>query len=547
MDPSGWGDPAKRTGLPPHARRWLAKEVGLGDRRTLATPLAAMTLPESRLSDKARAALADAVGAPNVVDSREALLRHGAGKSYLDLSRRRRGEVEVPDAVVLPADHGEVLGVLAACVEHGIAVVPFGGGTSVVGGLSPLPGSHSAVVSLDLRRLSDVVRVDPESLIATLGAGLRGPEVEKLLAAHGLTLGHFPQSWEYATLGGYAATRSAGQASTGYGRFDEMVVALRMATPNGTLHVGRAPASAAGPDLRALALGSEGVFGIITELTVRVRHAPQVVHDEGWSFRTFEAGVDALRRLAQAGLAPDIARLSDADETRAHLAIAGGGKTRLLKGVLTARGHRGGCLLIVSWEGERSAVRDRRSAASTVLRAADGMRLGTAVGESWRRHRYGGPYLREQLLDNGALVETLETATAWADVAGLYDAVRSALLTELRRDGSRPLVMGHVSHIYPTGASLYFTSIATQDSEDPDGQWQRAKVRATEVITSARASLTHHHAVGTDHRPWLGDEIGPLGIEILRAVKGALDPTGILNPGKLIPDEDPAGPRDPIS
>ena len=536
MDPAGWGDPARHTGLPSHARRWLAKEIRLGDRRTPPVPLADLELPPSRLTDRDHAALADLVGAANVRDDRETLLRHAGGKSYLDLARHRRGEADVPDAVVLPADHAQVLAVLRSCSERRIAVVPFGGGTSVVGGLTPLAGEQAAVISLDLRRLTDPVQVDAESMTVTVGPGMRGPELEKRLAAHGLTLGHFPQSWEQASLGGYAATRSAGQASSGYGRFDELVVALRLATPAGTLTVGRGPASAAGPDLKALVLGSEGVFGVITELTLRIRRRPELVHDEGWSFRTFADGLAALRRLAQAGLAPDIARLSDADETRVNLALAGGSKTRVLRGVLAARGHRGGCLLVTGWEGPRLVVRDRRHAATALLRAAGGIRLGTAVGDAWRRHRYDGPYLRDELLDYGALVETLETATSWTDLLGLYDTIRSALRTELTRDDTRPLVMTHVSHLYPTGASLYFTTIANRDDADPDGQWQRAKERVTDVIASAGATITHHHAVGTDHRPWIEEEIGPLGIEVLRAVKSTLDPEGILNPGKLIPD-----------
>lgn len=535
MDPAGWGDPSRRTGLSQHARRWLHKEIGLADRRSPALAPAQLSVRPSRLTEESRKALTEIAGDSQVSTESGTLFRHAGGKSYLDLSHRRRGDAELPDAVVTPADHAAVLSILAACAEHDLAVVPFGGGTSVVGGLTPLDGGHAAVISLDLRRLADFGRVDPESLTVTVGAGLRGPELEKLLTPHGFTLGHYPQSWEYASLGGYAATRSAGQASTGYGGFADMVVSAKLATPAGTLVVGRAPASATGPDLRGLVLGSEGTFGVFTELTLRVRHAPEVTHDEGWSFRTFESGLTALRRLAQAGLAPDITRLSDPDETRANLALAGGGKTKLLRGVLSARGHGSGCLLILGWEGARTTVRDRRAGGTAILRDADGIRLGSAVGEAWRRNRFHAPYLRDDLLDAGAMVETLETATSWSDVPGLYDAVRTALLTELRHGEEKPLLMGHVSHIYPTGASLYFTAVANQDRGDPDGQWKRAKERATEVIAAAHGVITHHHAVGTDHAPWLAAEIGELGVEVLRAVKQRLDPAGILNPGKLLP------------
>ena len=536
MVTEGWGDPARRTGLPAHARSWLSKRIGLPDTDDPGTPAASVALPPSAVPDLAWTALAEAVGADQLDDSPEARLRHAGGKSYLDLIRHRRGVVSVPDVVVTPASHPEVLAVLEACSRYHLAVVPFGGGTSVVGGVAPHAGPNRAVVSVDLRRMDSLSQVDTESLTVWAEPGLRGPELERLLAPHGLTLGHHPQSWEHATLGGYAATRSAGQTSTGYGRFDDLVLAVRLATPAGTLQVGRGPASAAGPDLRGLLLGSEGTLGVITGLRLRVRRKPGVVVDEGWSFRTFADGVKVLRRLAQAGLAPDVTRLSDPEETRANLALAPGAKTKLLRGLLSVRGHGGGCLLVTGWEGSGSTVSDRRRAATAVLRAGGGVRLGTAVGDAWRRGRYAGPYLRDDLLDAGALVETLETATSWSDLPGLHEAVRGALRQALSTGGTHPLVLAHVSHVYPTGASLYFTVLAARDDARAEEQWLAAKHMATDVIVASGATLTHHHAVGIDHRDWMNDEIGPLGVEVVRAVKGVLDPAGILNPGKLLPE-----------
>jgi alkyldihydroxyacetonephosphate synthase len=537
MDTAGWGDPTRRTGLPGHARSWLTKRIGLGDRDDPGTPLTSVTLPPPAVSDLAWTALAEAVGADRLDDSPAARLRHAGGKSYLDLVRHRRGVVSVPDVVITPGSHPEVLAVLEACSRYRLAVVPFGGGTSVVGGVAPDAGRNRAVVSLDLRRMDSLAEVDTESLTVWAEPGLRGPEAEQLLAQHGLTLGHHPQSWEHATLGGYAATRSAGQASTGYGRFDDLVLAVRVATPSGTLQLGRGPASAAGPDLRGLVLGSEGAFGVITGLRLRVRRKPATIVDEGWSFRTFAEGVTALRRLAQAGIAPDITRLSDTEETRANLALAGGTKTKLLRSMLTVRGHGGGCLLVTGWEGTESTVADRRRAATAILRAGGGLRLGTAVGAAWRRSRYSGPYLRDDLLDAGALVETLETATSWTDLTGLHETVRGALRNSLSTGGTQPLVLAHVSHVYPTGASLYFTVLAARDDTRAEEQWLAAKRIATDVIIQAGATITHHHAIGTDHRDWLTDEVGPLGVQVLHAVKGVLDPQGVLNPGKLLPEE----------
>jgi alkyldihydroxyacetonephosphate synthase len=535
MVTGGWGDPARRTGLPANARSWLSKRIALPDRpEPPAAP--SVELPPSRVPEPAWTALAEAVGADALDDSPETRLRHGGGKSYLDLVRQRRGVVTVPDVVVTPGSHQEVLALLGVCSRYHLAVVPFGGGTSVVGGVTPEAGAHPAVVSLDLRRMDSLSQVDIESLTVWAEPGLRGPEAEQLLAAHGLTLGHHPQSWEHATLGGYAATRSAGQTSTGYGRFDDLVLSVRVATPSGTMQVGRGPASAAGPDLRGLLLGSEGAFGVITGMRLRVRRKPAVVVDEGWSFKTFAEGVTALRRLAQAGLAPDVARLSDAEETRANLALAPSAKTTLLRGLLALRGRGdGGCLLVAGWEGTAGAVADRRRAARVVLRASDGLRLGSGVGAAWRRGRYAGPYLRDDLLDAGALVETLETATSWSDLTGLHEAVRGALRYSLSRGETQPLVLAHVSHVYPTGASLYFTVLAARDDERAEEQWLIAKRMATDVIVQSGATVTHHHGIGTDHRDWMVDEIGLLGVEVLRAVKEVVDPEGVLNPGKLLP------------
>lgn len=545
MPPAGWGDPARRTGLSPQASRWLAGEIGLTGTHTPPVCLDDVPLPAPMLPPGVYEELADAVGAVHVSTDRDDRLRHAGGKSYVDLVRRRRGIVPAaPDAVVTPGSHDQVLAVLRVCSNRSVAVVPFGGGTSVVGGVEALAGSHRAVVSLDLRRFDRVHAVDSESLTATVGAGMRGPEVDRVLAARGLTLGHSPQSWEHATLGGYAATRSAAHASAGHGRFDDLVLGLRLATPAGTLRLGRGPASAAGPNLRALVLGSEGIFGVITELTLRVKPIPEASYDEGWSFRTFDEGVVALRRLAQAGLVPDVARLSDPDETRTMQVLAGPARSLLARGAQAVRAHRAGCLLVVGWEGAEDTVADRQAAATGVLQACGGSRVGGAAAAEWRRRRFTVPYLRDDLLDAGALMETLETATTWSDLTGLYEQLRAALRQALRAGragdggpgGNEPIVMAHVSHVYPTGASLFVTVIAERDDAAPEEQWLLAKLAATEVITASGATVTHHHAVGTEHRPWMREEVGDLGVEVLCAVKDVLDPAGVLNPGKLLPD-----------
>ncbi|MEU4576463.1 FAD-binding oxidoreductase [Nonomuraea sp. NPDC023979] len=520
---SGWGDPAKARDLPEEITRLLGDLLGVRAPAEPAATLESVRLPPVSLAPRLLTALAGLVGAANVDTSREARVRHTRGKSTPDLLRLRAGDgADAPDAVVRPGGHDEVTEVLRLCSAERVAVIPFGGGTSVVGGLaSPGPG-FAGVISLDLGRMDRLTGVDAESMIATFEPGVRAPEAERLLAAHGLTLGHFPQSYEYATLGGFAAARSSGQASAGYGRFDDMVAGLTLATPAGTLELGRAPKSAAGPDLRQLVLGSEGAFGVITSLRLRVRRLPAARGFEGWRLPDFGTGAAALRALAQGGALPAVLRLSDETETMIGLArpdAIGGGDT--------------GCLLIAGHEtpagGSAALAEARRAEVAAVLAGLGGVPLGEEPGESWARGRFEAPYLRDSLLAAGATVETLETAGFWSGLPRLYDAVRLALLGAL----GTPLVMCHISHVYETGASLYFTVVIAQDG-DPVAQWERAKRAANEAIVTAGGTISHHHGVGRDHRDAHAAEVGPLGSAILRAVKAQVDPAGVLNPGALI-------------
>jgi alkyldihydroxyacetonephosphate synthase len=519
----GWGSPADALELPEAARELVQHALGVGGPAPPAPDLDAVRLPDPSLPERARRRLTEALGDPNLRDDREARLRHTRGKSTPDLLRIRAGEADdAPDAVLTPGTHDEVLDVLRICSEERVAVVPFGGGTSVVGGLAPRRTGFQGVIALDLMRLDRLLAFDTGSRTATLEAGLRGPEAEALVGERGFTIGHHPQSFEYATIGGFAAVRSSGQASAGYGRFDDLVLALRVAAPSGTLELGRAPRSAAGPDLRQLMLGSEGAFGVITAVTVQVCPAPAERVYEGWRLPSFAAGASALRRLAQDGPLPTVVRLSDEAETALNLA----------EPAKLGAGTAGGCLAIVGYEGTGGDVEHRRAGASATLREGGGEPEAEA-GERWLRGRYRGPYLRDALLNAGALVETLETACFWSRLEPLYTAVSEALRRSLSEQGTPPLVLCHISHVYPAGASLYFT-IACAELEDPVAQWREAKAAASDAILAAGATISHHHGVGSDHRPWYEREIGELGVEALRAVKSTLDPAGILNPGVLI-------------
>jgi alkyldihydroxyacetonephosphate synthase len=533
----GWGDPAHPPGLPPHALSFLRETVGVAARPRPPVALEHVRLDPPTISAAALDALREIVGSGHVRDDHLERVHHAAGKGYPDLVRLRAGApAGAPDAVLYPSSHEQLRALLSTCARLSLAVVPFGGGTSVVGGVEPLRGSHSAVVALDMERMASVIGLDETSLTVRVQAGARARELEHWLADRGLTLGHFPQSFEYVTLGGCAATRSAGQASSGYGRFERIVQGLRVATPAGDIEPAAFPASAAGPDLRELLVGSEGTLGVIDELCLRVRRAPSTRVYEGVFFERFQAGVDAFRELAQAHCAPDVARLSDAAETRMSLALAGAGgvKGRLGRAYVGARGYGGGCLAILGFEGGAGEAGARRALAIEIVRRAGGLRVGRSPGEAWLAARFAAPYLRDELLTHGVMVETLETATRWSNLTALHARVGGAIDGALRACGTPGLAMCHVSHLYETGASLYFTFAAAQKEGEEIEQWRAVKAAASSAIVEGGGTITHHHSVGRDHAPWMEREVGAVGLSALRALKAQLDPAGIMNPGKLL-------------
>jgi alkyldihydroxyacetonephosphate synthase len=529
----GWGDQDNVPELDEVAQGVLRERIGELEPWPLARGLDSFELPAAHELPRA---VIDAVGEENVFASAEDRLRHSTGRGYLDLARLRLGTLDdAPDAVLVPPDAAGVRRAIHACAAAGVAVVPFGGGTSVVGGVEPLRGRYERLVSLDLSALRDV-KVDERSLTARLGAGLRGPEAEAALGRQGVMLGHFPQSFQYATIGGFAATRSAGQASSGYGRFDSLVSSIRLLAPGGDLETLETPHTAAGPALRELVVGSEGVLGVIPDVTVRVRPAPPVRRYEGWMVEGFEAGAEIVRALAQGAGLPTVIRVSDEEETESSLALSGprGLAGRLFGGYLTARKRAGGALMIVGYEGDEEGVARQRALTVRALRDGGAAYLGQAAGRSWEHGRYEGPYLRDTLIGIGALVETLETSHAWSRLEELRTAVTAAIRETLAGGGTPPLVWCHLSHAYPDGGSLYFTFISRARRGEEVAQWREVKGAACEAIVAHGGTITHHHAVGRDHAPYLEAEVGKTGVELLRAAKERLDPAGIMNPGKLL-------------
>jgi alkyldihydroxyacetonephosphate synthase len=534
----GWGE-EQRTFPLPHAEQFWARvsswlgELGVSQR---IESLAEVALPPSHLEAKALDSLRAASGAASFTTDSVDRAVHSLGKSYCDLVRIRRGEItHATDAVIYPETEEQVTTLLNAAAEREVAVIPFGGGTSVLGGVEPLGAKPT--VTLDLQRMNRMLRLDPLAATATIEAGVLGPSLEQQLNAKGFTLGHFPQSFEYSSLGGWIATRSAGQNSTLYGKIEHRVESLRMAFPSGTIATPAVPAAAAGPDHNQMIAGSEGILGVITQATVRLASLPKRCDYRGYVFPAFEPGVEASRELMQSGLTPAVLRLSDEPETEVTLAMRAPphGLMAAAEGLyLTLRKIRleGAALMIVGFDGDEDQVRSDWRRAHRILRRHEGSSLGHRPGQAWEHSRFAAPYLRDLLLDHAIMVDTLETATTWDRYLPLYRSVRDAMAKAM---GGRGLVMAHLSHAYSDGASLYYTFLARQTEGRELEQWQQVKVAATDAIIAAGGALSHHHGIGSDHRPWMSRYLGAAGVRTLAALKQTFDPNGIMNPGKLTP------------
>ena len=546
---NGWGWTAHKDKLAEQDGlwTWLAAELGMPALlATPARPLESIAVVPSRLTAAERARLVEILGAERVRDDTFERAFHARGRSYHDLIRMRAGDLStVPDAVLYPRTTEEVQAILTMAGETGIAIVPYGGGTSVVGGVSAIRGRFKSVVTLDMSVMDRIVNIDPQAMTATFESGIYGPALEKALQVKGLTLGHHPQSFEFSTLGGWIAHRGAGQGSNRYGRAEDWLVATKLVTPRGILQTGGFPASATGPRLNDLVLGSEGVFGIITEATVRLHAAPAASEYYGYLFKDFASGIAAIRQAEASGVGATMLRLSDQAETRFYRAFGTLGKKRSFRErfaqlYLDNRGFdEKACALIAGFEGETTAVADARLKFNALARKHGAMELGETQGQRWKEGRFNGPYLRDPMMDRGVGVDTLETAASWSRLDTLHVSVRDALESAVRetapRAGGRGIVGCHVSHSYIDGASLYFTCIFPRQLDDELGQWRTIKKAASDAIIRNGGTISHHHGIGEDHLPWLAAEKGSLGIDILRAIKMALDPKGIMNPGKLIP------------
>jgi alkyldihydroxyacetonephosphate synthase len=468
-----------------------------------------------------------------VETSADVRVLHARGQSLPDWFALRFGRLDlVPDGVAFPESPDDVRDILTYARDCGAIVIPYGGGTSVSGGVTPL--REAPVLTVSTARMRRLLDLDRASGLATFGAGVTGPDLEAQLRPHGLTLGHFPQSFEYSTLGGWIATRSCGQQSLHYGRMETLFAGGRIETPAGPLRVPAFPASAAGIDLRELVLGSEGRLGIVTEATMRVRDIAEEESFEGIFFPNWTSARDCVAELAARPDGLSMLRLANPLETLTTLRLAGGRASQLLQRYLALRGARDEkCLLVAAVTGTLEAARFGRDALHAAVRKHGGVSVGRAVGERWRENRFRSVYLRNALWENGYAVDTIETAVDWSRVDAMMHAVEEAARNAL--SGEPIHGYSHLSHLYPEGSSVYSTflfRIAPQYDENI-ARWERFKRAVSEAIVANGGTITHQHGVGLDHKPYIVAEKGALGLDVLRSIFARFDPAGIMNPGKL--------------
>lgn len=526
---NGWGEKSYHYPVPAGALKWLESLIGPG------TPPA----------DAPYEPVLEAVPASTLPDhpllhlGAEERMLHARGQSFPDWVAMRFGRFErFPEAVAYPESDEEVEALYALARQIGAVLIPYGGGTSVVGGINP-EVDGPPTISVDMAHLSELLNLDERSRLATFGAGIPGPNLEAALRAQGYTLGHYPQSFELSTLGGWIATRSSGQQSLYYGRVENFFMGGRMVAPGGRFEMPPYAASAAGPDLRQMVLGSEGRMGIITEATVRITPQPRREQFYGVFFHGWEQAVQAVREMAQARLPLSMLRLSNPEETDANLMLAGHEDlVGMARNGLSLLGYERMkmCMLLIGVTGDDPVAQAARREALAICRRLGGFNSGTYMGKTWAKGRFRTPYLRNSLWEAGYATETLETFTPWVSVESTVQSVLAALRCALDGTQERVHAFAHLSHVYPTGCSMYFTFLfrVLPDPDQTLEHWRRLKHAASLAILQAGGTITHQHAIGRDHAPYLAVEKGPLGMAYLAESLRHWDPEGLLNPGKLI-------------
>lgn len=525
---NGWGDTSNEYPLKDSGKTFLHERIGEGNPLPDAQMESVIAqVPPSRLSSH-----------PLIDTSAETRLRHARGQSLPDWLAMRSGNFETfPDGVALPENSEQVAELLRWAAEQDIIVIPYGGGTSVAGHINPQQG-EKPVLTVSMGKMDSLIDIDKESQIATFGAGTPGPRLEAQLREQGYLLGHFPQSWELSTVGGWVASRSSGQQSMRYGRIEQMFAGGRIETPRGTLAIPTIPASSAGPDLREMLMGSEGRMGIITEVKVRVTPLPEVEQFHVAFAKDWNSAKDLVKGLVQSKTPLSMLRLSNATETETHLKLSGHDSlVAALNRYLALRGiGKEKCMITFGVTGDKQQVRQTLRYVKRRMRQGGAVMAGTLLGKKWEESRFRSPYLRHGLWEHGYAVDTFETAVDWTNVTAAMNAMEQAVRDSA---GEEVHVFTHLSHLYPQGSSIYTSYVfrCSETYEDTLARWQRIKKAASDTIVAYGGTISHQHGVGRDHAPWLKHEKTQAGIDAIQSVITHFDPQGQLNPGCLIEEK----------
>lgn len=525
---NGWGEVSITFPLSPGIIEYLNRTIGIGDTSPdISYESALSTIPESRCPDH-----------PLIMRDKESRLHHARGQSLPDWIALRSGTIDVfPDGVAFPDNDSQFEVLFQLAKEKELILIPYGGGTSVLGHINPLP-SEKPVVTIDLQNFSRLIQLDELSQIAEFQAGVRGPLVESQLKPYGFTLGHYPQSFEYSTLGGWIATRSSGQQSCYYGRVEDFFLGGRLRTPIGPLELAPHSASAAGPDLRHLILGSEGRVGIITHAFIKVRRVPEEERFYGIIFHEWTAAVEAVRAIAQSDINLSLIRLSDPLETEITLLLSG--KERLLSvadiGFKVFGFDREKCLLVLGITGTQHDIRYALRQVREIIRQHGGLYTGETIGNIWKKSRFKTPYLRNSLWEAGYMLDTLETEIRWGKVSMARERILETIGKAGESFNEKILAFSHLSHLYSTGASIYVTYLLrrTPDPQENLQRWRIIKNAATLTILECGGTISHQHGIGHDHADYLEAEKGEVGLHAIRQLLMTFDPDSILNPGTLV-------------
>jgi alkyldihydroxyacetonephosphate synthase len=490
-------------------------------------------LGDSHLSNKFQEELIQLIEGSQISTDSWTRITNSLGQGYVESLRSRFCDVPaVVDLVVIPHNHEEVVKIVQLANTYKVPLSTVAGATSVTLGIEPSKGH----VAVNLTQMNKILKVNPEAQYITVESGILGPDLEAQLKTYGLTLGHFPQSFEYSTLGGWAATRGAGQNSTLYGRIEDMVMGMKFVTGLGkTLITKKAPARATGPDINHILLGSEGTFGIITEMTLRVWKTPEKTRLAAYFFKSFEEGLLAFKEILQNGYRPAVMRISDSEETYHNIVAQALMKDkpklpfsyRILLEFLERRGYKDEtrCMGVLSFEGDPSLVKLTFKQAKKSINKHNGVYLGSKPAKSWYKRRYELPFIRDPLIDYGILIETFETSTTWDNIMNLYRVTRKVLKPE------SPILWAHGSHFYPNGANLYFTLVAPQEEKNEFNQYYRIRKKVLDTFQANGGTLSHHHGIGRSFISNYLAEIGNESLIMIKSIKNTLDPNNIMNPG----------------